>query len=132
MGAGVPAWSVVMSRSSCTRFVVIDVSQIALEIWFLPDRVHPQRAQGLPLAGRQGSDERPNISSSGSDSDAAEDKVPDMLSERLAAFPENCRRFKYAELEAATRRPGATLGLTAGWDSSCVVGEGGFGKVGFP
>ncbi len=55
-----------------------------------------------------------------------------MLSERLAAFPENCRRFKYAELESATRRPGATLGLSAGWDSSCVVGEGGFGKVGFP
>ena len=56
--------------------------------------------------------------------------MPDMLSERLAAFPENCRRFKYAELEAATRRPGSTLGI--GWDGSCVVGEGGFGKVGFP
>jgi len=78
-------------------------------------------AAAAAAAGRQ------DVSSSGSDSDAAEDKVPDMLSERLSAFPENCRRFKYAELEVATRRPGVTSG--PGWDSSCVVGEGGFGKV---
>lgn len=56
---------------------------------------------------------------------AAADRVPALLSQTLAALPENCRRFRYAELEDATR----VEGCPDGFDSRLIIGEGGFGKV---
>lgn len=62
---------------------------------------------------------------SSSTNSAAVDRVPALLFPSLACFPENCRRFRYAELEDATRMD---VSLN-GFDSRLVIGEGGFGKV---
>lgn len=56
-----------------------------------------------------------NASHSSSDSDAAQDKVPALLSSGLSSFPDHCRRFRYRELEEAT----------SGFDDELAIGEGG-------
>ncbi len=67
-------------------------------------------------AGSGGAHERvvANASTSSSDSDAAQDKVPALLSSGLSSFPDHCRRFRYRELEEAT----------SGFDDELAIGEG--------